>query len=164
MVVGDTSGAPDNEFTIERSAVDAEVGLGNFVYRADDGRILTTGEAIDELTAEMSQGPLGLSPEYDVIDGGDVEELISESGIYATLEVEGRLVTQYSDGQSHWTNDQLREEVFPISDHGDLSFEDWRTAQVGAGNLTESDVLQYVGYEDEDADHETVIAERLIVD
>ena len=154
--------------TIDRRAVDAELGSSTFVYRTDDGRILTFAEAFDELTPEMAGGLEGLPPEDRVIDGGDVEEFILESGIYETLTVEGRIVTQYTDGRTRWTNDQLREQIFPTSDHGDLSFENWRVTQVDAGTLTAVEVLQYVGYEDEDegedADEETVITERLIID
>jgi PAS domain-containing protein len=166
VVVDDPSGGADNELTIERRAADAELGSFTFVYRTENGRILTFDEAFDELTPQMAEGLEGLPPEDQVIDGGDVEEFIFESGIYETLTVEGRIVTQYTDGRTRWTNDQLREQGFPTSDHGDLSFEDWRAAQVDAGTLTAVDVLQYVGYEDEgeDADEETVITERLIID
>lgn len=37
-------------------------------------------------------------------------------------------------------------------------------ASVDAGTLAAVNVLQYMGYEDEDADEETVIAERQITD
>ena len=36
--------------------------------------------------------------------------------------------------------------------------------QVDAGTLTAVDVLQFIGYENEDAEEETVITERLIID
>jgi len=165
VVVDDPSGA-DSESTIERRAVDAELGPSTFIYRTDDGRILTFNEAFDELTPQMAEGLEGLPPEDRAMDGGDVQEFIFESGVYLSLVVEGQIVTQYTDGRTRWTNDQLREQVFPTSDHGDLGFEDWRAAQVDAGTLTAVDVLQYVGTEDEDedADEETVIHERLIID
>jgi hypothetical protein len=162
------SGGADNELTIPRSGL--ATAMGCFVYRADDGRILTDNEAFDELTPEMAEGLAlavereGLSPEGQVIDGGDVESFIFESGIYEVVEVAARVVTQYTDGRTRWTNDQLRERVFPGSDHGNLCFEDWLAAQVAGGSLAAVDVLQYIGYENEDADEETVITERLIID
>ena len=144
--------------------------MGCFVYRADDGRILTDNEAFEELTPEMEEGLAiavereGLSSEDQVIDGGDVESFIFESGIYEVVEVTARVVTQYTDGRTRWTNDQLREQVFPVSDDGNLSFEDWLAAQVASGSLAAVEILQYIGYENEDADEETVITERLIID
>lgn len=136
----------------------------DFVYRADDGRILTFEEVFDELTPEMSEGLEGLPAEEQVIDGGDVELFLLESGRYESVEARGHIVTQYTDGRTRWTDDELREQVFPNADHGGLSFEDWRAAQLEAGMLTAVDVVQFVGYADEDADEETVITERLIVD
>ena len=58
----------------------------------------------------------------------------------------------------------LQERVFAVSDHGDLSFEDWLAVQVDAGTLTAVEVLQFIGYENEDANEETVITERLMID
>ena len=168
MVSEVPSGATDNELTIARSRL--ATAMGYFVYRADDGRILTDNEAFDELTPEMEEGLAldvereGLSPEGQVIDGGDVESFIFESGIYEVLEVAALVVTQYTDGRTRWTNDQLREQVFPVSGHSNLSFEDWLAVQVDAGTLTAVDVLQFIGYENEDAEEETVITERLIID
>ena len=168
MVSDVSSGRADNALTIARSRLATAMGL--FVYRADDGRILTDNEAFDELTPEMAEGLAlavereGLSPEGQVIDGGDVESFIFESGIYEVVEVAARVVTQYTDGRTRWTNDQLREQVFPVSDHGDSSFEDWLAVQVDAGSLAAVEVLQFIGYENEDADEETVITERLIID
>ena len=162
------SGGTDNELTIPRS--DLVTAMGCFVYRTDDGRILTDNEAFDELTPEMEEGLAldvereGLSPEGQVIDGGDIESFIFESGIYEVVEVAALVVTQYTDGRMRLTNEQLREQVFPVSDHGNLSFEDWRGAQVASGSLAAVEVLQYIGYENEDADEETVITERLIID
>ena len=158
----------DNASTIARSRL--ATAMGCFVYRADDGRILTDNEAFDELTPEMEEGLAlavereGLSPESQVIDGGDVESFIFESGVYEVVEVAARVVTQYTDGRTRRTIDQLREQVFPTSDHGDLSFEDWLAVQVDSGSLAAVDILQYIGYENEDADEETVITERLIID
>jgi hypothetical protein len=80
------------------------------------------------------------------------------------VEVTARVVTQYTDGRTRWTNDQLQEQVFAVSDHGNVSFEDWLAVQVDAGTLAAVEVLQYIGYENEDADDETVITERLIID
>ena len=80
------------------------------------------------------------------------------------IEVSALVVTQYTDGRTRWTNDQLREQVFPVSDHGDSSFEDWLAVQVDAGTLTAVEVLQFIGYENEDAEEESVITERLIID
>ena len=54
MVVDGTSGRADNALTIARSRLATAMGL--FVYRADDGRILTDNEAFDELTPEMEEG------------------------------------------------------------------------------------------------------------
>ena len=168
MVSDVSSGRADNALTIARSRLATAMGL--FVYRADDGRILTDNEAFDELTPVMEEGLAldvereGLSPEDQVIDGGDVENFILESGIYEVVEVAALVVTQYTDGRTRWTNDQLREQVFPVSDHVDLGFEDWLAAQVDMGALAAVDVLQYIGYESEDADEETVITERLIID
>jgi hypothetical protein len=162
------SGGAQNELTIARSRLATAMGL--FVYRADDGRILTDNEAFDELTPEMEEGLAiavereGLSSEDQVIDGGDVESFIFESGIYEVVEVTARVVTQYTDGRTRWTNDQLQEQVFAVSDHGNVSFEDWLAVQVDAGTLAAVEVLQYIGYENEDADDETVITERLIID
>jgi hypothetical protein len=164
VVADGPSGGADNELTIERRAVNAELGPFQTVYRTDDGRIFTFDEAFDELTPQMAEGLEGLPPEDQVINGGDVEEFLLESGIYELVTVEGRIVTQYTDGRTRWTNDQLREQVFPISDHGNLSFEDWRAAQVDSDTLTAADILQYVGYEDEGANEETVLTERLIID
>ena len=169
MIVDVPSGGADNELTIPRSGL--ATAMGCFVYRADDGRILTDNEAFDELTPEMEEGLAiavereGLSSEDQVIDGGDVESFIFESGIYDVIEVAALVVTQYTDGRTRWTSDQLREQVFPTSDHSvDLSFEDWLAVQVDTGTLTAVDVLQFIGFEDEDADEETVITERLIID
>ena len=168
MVFDVSSGGADNALTIARSRL--ATAMGCFVYRADDGRILTDNEAFDELTPEMEEGLAlavereGLSPEGQVIDGGDVESFIFESGIYEVVEVAALVVTQYTNGRKRWTNDKLREQVFPVSDHGDLSFEDWLAVQVDAGTLTAVEVLQFIGYENEDADEETVITERLIID
>ena len=168
MIVDVPSGGADNEATIARSGL--ATAMGCIVYRADDGRILTDNEAFDELTPEMEEGLAldvereGLSPEGQVIDGGDVESFIFESGIYEVIEVAALVVTQYTDGRTRWTNDQLREQVFPVSDHGNSSFEDWLAVQVDTGTLTAVEVLQFIGYENEDADEETVITERLIID
>ena len=168
MIVDVPSGGADNELTIPRSRLATAMGL--FVYRADDGRILTDNEAFDELTPEMEEGLAlavereGLPPEGQVIDGGDVENFILESGIYEVVEVAALVVTQYTDGRKRWTNDKLREQVFPISEPGGLSFEDWLAAQVDACTLTAVEVLQFIGYGNEDADEEMVITERLIVD
>ena len=168
MIVDVTSGGADHELTIPRSGL--ATAMGCFVYRADDGRILTDNEAFDELTPVMEEGLAldvereGLSPEDQIIDGGDVESFIFESGIFEVIEVAAVVVTQYTDGRTRWTNDKLREQVFPISEPGGLSFEDWLAAQVDAGTLTAVEVLQFIGYENEDADEETVITERLIID
>jgi hypothetical protein len=168
MAVEIPNGGADSELTIARSRL--ATAMGCFVYRADDGRILTDNEAFDELTPEMEEGLAldvereGLSPGSQVIDGGDVESFIFESGIYEVLEVAALVVTQYTDGRTRWTVDQLREQVFPVSDHGSLSFGDWLAARVDEGSLAAVDVLQYIGYENEDADEETVITERLIID
>lgn len=164
MATSSIGGGSDNEMTIQRHAVGAETGFGLFVYRTDDGRFLTLDEASNELTRTMAEGLEGLPPENQVIDGGDVEEFLFESGIYGRVEVQGRVVAQYTDGWARWTDEQLREKVFPTSDHDDLEFEQWKVAQVRVGALTMVDVLQFVGYEDEDADEETVVTERLIID
>ena len=109
MVVDVPSGGADNELTIARSGL--ATAMGCFVYRADDGRILTDDEAFEELTPEMEEGLAldvereGRSPEGQVIDGGDVESFIFESGIYEVLEVAALVVTQYTDGRTRWTND-----------------------------------------------------------
>lgn len=163
MVVDGSSGGRGSGLTISRVDANHELG-GHSIYRTDDGRILNFNEAFDELTPEMAEGLEGLPPEDQVINGGDVEEFIWESGIYASVDVHGRIVTQYTDGRTRWTQDQLRAQVFPASDRGDLSFENWLVASVDAGTLAAVDVLQYIGYEDEDADEETVIAERQITD
>lgn len=148
--------APDS--TIGRQAVNGETGGFTFVYRTGDGRVLTLDEAFDALTPELAEGLEGLPPQERVIDGGDVEEYIRESGAYESIEVEGRIVSHYTDGQTRRSADQLRERVFPASGRDGLSFEDWLAAQVNHGRLTAIDVLQYADYEG------AVIAERLIVD
>lgn len=163
MNADDPTGGPGNELTIERSAVEFALA-SDCVYRRDDGRILTFEEVSDELTPEMAEGLEGLPAEEQVIDGGDVEMLLMDSDRYESVEARGHIVTQYTDGRTRWTDDELREQVFPTADHGGLSFEDWLAAQLVAGALTAVDVVQFVGYADEDADGETVIAERLIVD
>lgn len=154
--------APDS--TINWQAAKAETGDLTSVYRTDDGRILTFDEVFDELTPELAEELEGLPPEKQVIDGGDVEEYIRESGVYESIDVEGRIVTHYTDGRTRWSADQLREHVFAASDGDGWSFEGWLAAQVDTGRLTAIDVLQYLGYEDDDADEQTVITERLIVD
>lgn len=159
----DSDGATKSGLTIERRAANAALGPFQTVYETDDGRILTFDEAWDELLPDMQEGLEGLPPESQVIDGADVAEFIFESGIYRLVEVEGRIVSQYSDGQTRWTNDQLREQVFPDSTD-DGSFEDWLAAQVDAGTLTAVEVLQYIGSEDEDGDEQAVVTERLIID
>ena len=163
MNAGDPTSGSDTDLTIERSAVELALA-SDFVYRADDGRILTFEEVFDELTPEMAEGLEGLPAEQQVIDGGDVEMFLLESGRYESVDASGHIVTQYSDGRIRWADAELREKVFPNADHDGLSFEDWRAAQVVAGALTAVEVVQFVGYADEDADEETVIAERLIVD
>lgn len=163
MDVDDPTGGSDTDLTIERSAVNLALA-SDFVYRADDGRILTFEEVFDELTPEMAAGLEGLPAEEQVIDGGDVELFLLDSDRYQSVEARGHIVTQYSDGRSRWADDDLREQVFPNADHDGLSFEDWRTAQLKAGTSTAVDVVQFVGYAEEDADEETVITERLIVD
>ncbi len=163
MNAGDPTGGSDTDLTIERSAVELALA-SDFVYRADDGRILTFEEVFDELTPEMAEGLEGLPAEEQVIDGGDVELFLLDSDRYESVGVRGHIVTQYSDGRSRWADDELREQVFPSADHDGLIFEDWRAAQLEAGTLTAVDVVQFVGYADEDDDEETVIAERLIVD
>lgn len=163
MDVDDPGAAPNEEPTIERSAVNAEL-VSDFVYRTDGGSILTFTEAFDELTPRTAEGLEDLGPEDQVLDGGDVEEFIFESGIFDRIEVEARIVPQHSDGRTRWTNDELRELVFQKVEPGDLSFEDWRAAQLKTDTLTAVEVLQFVGYADGDADEETVINERLIVD
>jgi hypothetical protein len=160
---GDPTGGSDNDLTIERSAVEAESGH-SLIFR-DGDRILTYYEAFDELTPEMAEGLQGLPAEEQVLTGGDMEAYIFESGTYETVELTcDRIVTRYSDGRTRWTDYELREQAFPTADHGTLSFEDWLSAQLEAGMLTAVDVLQFVGYADEDADEATVITERLIVD
>lgn len=163
MNAGDPTGGSDNEPTIERNAVELALA-SDFVYRADDGRILTFDEVFDELTPEMAEGLEGLPAEEQVIDGGDVELFLLGSDRYQSVETSGHIVTQYTDGRTRWTDDELREQVFPNADHGGLSFEDWRAAQLKADRLTAVEVLQFVGYADEDAEEKTVITERLIVD
>jgi hypothetical protein len=160
---GDPTGGSDHELTIERSAVELALA-SEVVYRADDGRVLTFEEVFDELTPEMAEGLEGLPAEEQVIDGGDVEMFLLESDSYQSVEARGHIVTQYTDGRSRWADDELREQVFPNANHDGLSFEDWRAAQLKADTLTAVKVLQFVGYGDEDADEETVITERLIVD
>ncbi|PQM53313.1 hypothetical protein C5U48_05420 [Mycolicibacter virginiensis] len=144
--------------TVSRQAANAETGSFTFVYRTGDGRVLTFDEAFDELTPELAEGLKGLPPQERVIDGGDVEEYIRESGIYESIEVEVRIVPRYTDGPTRWSANQLREHVFPATGHDGLGFEDWLATQVDHGRLTAIDVLQYVG------DDGAVIAERLIVD
>ena len=151
-------------FTIERRFVEYELGCFNFVYRTDDGDFLTRSEAFDELTPTMAEGLEGLPPEEQVLDGADAEEFIFESGIYKLVEAEGRVVVQYTDGQTRWTDELLREQVFSTVDHAGVSFKDWLAGQLDAGTLKVVEILQYIGYEDEDADEETVITERVIVD
>lgn len=163
MNADDPAGGSHTDLTIERSAVELALA-SDFVYRADDGRILTFEEVFDELTPEMAAGLEGLPAEEQVIDGGDVELFLLESGRYGSVEARGHIVTRYSDGRTRWTDDELREQVFPTADHGGLSFEDWRAAQLKAGTLTAVEVVQFVGYADEDDDEATVITERLIVD
>ena len=159
----DPTGGSENELTIQRSAVELALA-SDFVYRADDGRALTFEEAFDELTPEIAEGLEGLPVDEQVIDGGDVEMCLLESDRYQSVEARGRIVAKYSDGRRLWTEDELREQVFPTADPGQMSFEDWRATQFVAGALAAVEVVQFVGYADEDADEETVIAERLIVD
>ncbi len=163
MNAGDPTGGFENELTIERSAVELALA-SDFVYRADDGRVLTFEEVFDELTPEMAEGLEGQPAEARVIDGGDIELFLLESDRYESVEARAHIVNQYSYGRSRWADDELREKLFPKADHDGLSFEDWRAAQLEAGTLTAVDVVQFFGYADEDADEETVIAERLIVD
>lgn len=163
MNAGDPTGGLNNELKIERSAVELALA-SDFVYRADDGRILTFEEAFDELTPEMAEGLEGLPAEEQVIDGGDVELFLLESGRYQTVEARGRIVTQYADGRRRWTDDELRQQIFPTADSGGQGFADWLSEQLKADTLTAVDVVQFIGHADEDADEETVIAERLIVD
>lgn len=163
MDVNGPGGAAGDNLTIKRSAVEAESGHC-FIFR-DGDRILTYNEAFDELTPEMAEGLQGLPAEEQVLTGADMEAYIFESGVYETVELTGdRVVTRYSDGRTRWTDDELREQVFPTADHGDLSFEDWRSAQLKAGTLTAVEIVQFVGYADEDDEEEKVITERLIVD
>lgn len=154
--------APDS--TISRQAANCATGDFRFVYRTDDGRIITLDEAFDELTPEMAEGLEGLPPDEQVIDGAAVEEYIWQNGIYESIEVRGRIVTHYTDGQTRWSADQLRDHVYTTVDGDGLRFEDWLAAQVDTGRLMAVDVLQYLGFEDEDADVQIVISERLIVD
>lgn len=163
MNAGGSTGGCDNEPTIERSVVELALA-SDFVYRADDGRILTFEEVFDELTPEMAEGLEGLPAEEQVIDGGDVELFLLDSDRYQSVEARGHIVTQYTDGRTRWTDDELREQIFPNADHGGLSFESWRVAQLEAGALTPVDVVQFVGYDDDDAQEESVMTERLIVD
>ncbi|MFM8856713.1 MAG: hypothetical protein ACKOI2_05825 [Actinomycetota bacterium] len=136
----------------------------DFVYRADDGRVLTFEEVSDELTPEMAEGLEGLPAEEQVIDGGDVELFLLDSDRYESVEARGHIVTQYCEGRSRWADHELREQVFSCADHDGLTFEDWLAAKLESGMLKAVDVLQFVGYADEGADEETVIVERLIVD
>lgn len=154
--------AADDELKVKRS--DLALATYDWVYRTHDGRILTYGEAFDELTPELAEALEGLPPERQVINGFDMEEYIRDNGVYQLVEVKSWIVTQYTDGGTRWTADDLRNRVFPSSDHGDLSFEDWLAAQIDARKLMAIEVLQFIGFEDEDADEETLIAERLIVD
>ena len=97
MNAHDPTGGSDTDLTIERSAVDLALA-SDFVYRADDGRILTFEEAFDELTPEMAEGLEGLPAEEQVIDGGDVELFLLDSDRYESVEARGHIVTQYADG------------------------------------------------------------------
>jgi hypothetical protein len=154
--------ATRSELTVARS--DLELAFCDWVYRTYDGRILTYGEAFDELTPEIAEGLEELPPEDRVINGGDVESYIRENGIYQLIDVKPWIVTQYTDGRTRWTSAQLSEQVFTTSDHGDSSFEDWLVAQLDSGALAAVEVLQFIGYEDEDADGQKLITERLIID
>jgi hypothetical protein len=149
--------APDR--VINRRAAEAATGDFTVVYRTDDGRILTFDEAFDELTPELAEG---LPPDVQCIDGGDVEEYILETGVYESIETEGRVVVHYTDGRKRWSAYQLREHILPASDDDGLTFEDWLAVQVHSGKLTAIGVLQYLGYDD--AEVQIVIDERLIVD
>jgi len=152
----------ESVLTVDRR--DVAGNLGCFIYR-DGDRILTLREALDQLAPELAEGLAGLSEDEEVIDESNVETYIFEQGVYESVDVVDALViTQFTDGRMRWTNEELREQIFPTSDHGHLSFESWLAAQLDAGTLRAVDVLQYIGYEDEDADEKTLITERLIVD
>ncbi len=163
MTTGNPTDGTDKELTIERAAVDHADGYP-FIFRTDDDRFLTLDEAWDELTPDLIAEVADLPADEQVIDGFDVEALIFEGGVFGTIEVETRIVTRYADGRASWTDDQLREQFFSTSDHGDSSFEEWLTKQVEEGALKPVEVLQFIGYKDEDAEDETVITERLIID
>ena len=150
-----------NDLTIDRR--DVASNLGCFVYR-DGDRILTFSEALDELPPELAEEFEGLSDDEELFDEGGVGPFIVEQDLFESIDVDARVVTQFTDSRTRWTNEELREQIFPISDHGDLSFESWLAAQLDAGTLKAVDVLQYIGYEDEDADEKILITERLIVD
>lgn len=152
----------ENDLTINRR--DVPGNLGCFVYR-DGDRILTCSEALDELTPELAQELEGLPDDEEFINGTDDDSFILEQGIYESVDiVDALVITQFTDGRTRWTNEEIRGQIFPTSDHGDLSFESWLAAQLDAGTLRAVDVLQFIGYEDEHADEKTLITERLIVD
>ncbi|WP_041317002.1 hypothetical protein [Mycolicibacter sinensis] len=160
MAAGDSSSTPSDELTVRREDAKAEQGIGS-VYRTDDGRILTFNEVFDELTPEIAEN---LPPGQTVIDGGEVLEWMVEGGSgYAPIDADGRIVTLYSDGRNRWTVDELRQQIYPAVTSA-ASFDDWLSASVTAGDFRSVDVLQFVGYADEDSDGQTVLTERLILD
>jgi hypothetical protein len=96
------------------------------LYRPGDGRILTYDELQPEVEAEIEVKGI---PE-DSWEGGEFNfhEYLVESvlgGIYqSVVDVAATIVTQYTDGNTRWTHDHMREQIFPECDRGDLHFED----------------------------------------
>ena len=113
------------------------------VYRLADGRLLTYDALQEEVNAEIQEQQI--TEEQGRGGYWDFHDYLIEScmvGIYESVHVSSTAVIRYSDGESTWTVEQLRDEVFPAQiagidkDHfpgGGLSFENWLAESCGTG-------------------------------
>jgi hypothetical protein len=141
--------------TIDRTTADREHDHDVVLYRRDD-EIFTYDELREDCEAEARTIP------DESWEGGEFnfDDYIIDSclvGIYHSVAVVATIVTQYTDGNTRWTYDQMREQVFPDLDRGDLSFEDWLAESTNAGTFKPIAILQYTDEWDE------VVAERRII-
>lgn len=151
---------------ISRTIAEREADTVVSLYRDNDD-VLRYEDLYDQVDAEG----MALPPDQWRDGYWDAGEFIAEAtevGIYNRVDAFATVVKRYSDGESLWTYEQLRDRVLPQGIEGedaaqfvgdDSTFEAWIAESLIVGTVKEVAVMEY-----RDQDEGGLVAERLVID
>lgn len=158
--------APWNRDTVSSAFAQSELGLILSLYR--DGR---EWMRYDELYRRVCDEAASVPAEEAAWRDGEfnAHEYIIEAclvGLYDTMNVDARIVIDYTDGKYRCSADALRTRIYPSQNSDNRTFDEWLSAALTAGRYRPVKFLQYVGneYTDGDESLDQVVHERRIVD